>query len=124
MRFLAMVPGFVGFPAASHIPGERVCRGAPPRNSLNFRMIGELQTVRDSPVAFSSEEPGHTPQAPRPERSESSILKTDQHLSLVGVCTPQGSAYCLKLENRGRRHAPLERRDKKLRSGEEPRHYC
>lgn len=31
-------------------------------------MIGELETVCDSPVAFSPEEPEHTSQAPRPQK--------------------------------------------------------
>ncbi len=50
-------------------PMESFTRCAPAENSLN-PLIGELETVHDGPVAFSSEEPGHTPQAPRPKVKE------------------------------------------------------
>ncbi|EGE57757.1 hypothetical protein EV130_11341 [Rhizobium azibense] len=48
---------------------ESFTRCAPAENSLN-PLIGEFVTVLDGPVAFSSEEPGHTPQAPRPKVKE------------------------------------------------------
>ena len=71
------------------LPGKRVCRGTSPRNSLSLRMIGEFVTVRDSPMAFSSEEPGHTPQAPRLERSESSVLKRPAPVARRGYKAPR-----------------------------------
>lgn len=69
--------------------------------------------MQDSPMAFSSEEPGHTPQAPRP-KGQRVWCCIDQHLSLAGVSTPQGSAYCLAAENSRQEATSLERQHGKV----------
>lgn len=55
--------------------------------------------MQDSPVAFSSGEPGHTPQAPRPERSESLVLYRSAPVACRGFHAPRQPRNCLMFIN-------------------------
>ena len=57
-------------------------------------MIGELQTVWNGPVAFSSGNLDMRHRLPDP-KGQRVWCRLDRYQSSIGVCTPQGSAYCL-----------------------------
>ncbi|CUX06703.1 hypothetical protein AGR1B_pa0018 [Agrobacterium fabacearum S56] len=69
-------------------------------------MIGEFETVYDSPVAFSPEEPEHTSQAPRPKKVRECDAESTSISRVEGFRRPKAArtASPLKIEERIRTH--------------------